>query len=59
MKMRNQPATTEGAMRGMVTSLKLCNQLAPEMREASSREGCIWLMADTTVRIPISRYLMR
>ena len=57
--MRNQPATTEGAISGMVTSLKLRTQLAPEIRDASSREGWIWLMAETTVRIPISRYLMR
>ena len=43
---------------GSVTSLKLRSQPAPEISDASSSDGWIWLMADTTVRIPISRYLI-
>ena len=41
-------------MRRMVPS-----QLAPEIWEDSSRDTWIWLMADTTVRMPIIRYLIR
>ena len=35
------------------------SQLAPETCEHSSSETWIWLIAETTVRMPIIRYLMR
>ena len=42
----------------LVSVLSWC-QLAPEIWEDSSRETCIWLMAETTVRMPIIRYLIK
>ena len=59
MKIRNQPAAMEGKISGMVTLNIVRSHPAPDAWELSSRDTWIWLMADTTVRMPIMRYLMR
>ena len=45
-------------MRGRTTSFIRLSQPAPEIWAASSREGLICEMAETTVRIPMSIYLI-
>ena len=59
MKIRNQPAAIDGKMSGPVIRNIVRLQLAPETWLLSSRETWIWLMAETTVRMPIIRYLIR
>ena len=49
----------EGKISGTVMRRMVPSQLAPEIWEDSSRDTWIWLMADTTVRMPIIRYLIR
>ena len=39
MKTRNQPATTDGRIKGHMISRNDCSQLAPEFSAASSNEG--------------------
>ena len=59
MKIRNQPAAMEGKINGPVILNIVRVQLAPEIWLHSSSETWIWLMALTTVRMPIIRYLIR
>ena len=57
--MRNQPAAIEGKMSRPVMRSIVLSQEAPEIWELSSSETCTCDMAETTVRMPIMRYLMR
>ena len=49
----------EGKINGPVILNIVRVQEAPEIWLHSSRDTWIWLMADTTVRMPIIRYLIR
>ena len=59
MKIRNQPATMDGAISGMMISLQQRSQLAPEFSAASSREMCTWLSEAAMVRTDIVMYFTR
>ena len=59
MKIRNQPATMDGATSGMMISLQVRIQLAPELNAASSRLMCTWLKDAAMVRTLMVMYLTR
>ena len=56
MKIKNQPATIDGTIKGIRISLNRLSHPAPETCAASSSDGLIWEKAETTVRIPKGMY---
>lgn len=59
MKIKNQPATIDGAMSGTMMSLQQRSQSAPEFKAASSSELCTYVKAAEIVRTDMVMYLTR